>query len=120
MGSTSNASQSFSIVKGSDIDIVIGVQPKGKCEPYDLTSLDTATVSFPNQGSGYLLKDNAGIGGVTIIDAIRGKIKVTLSDADTDLLKLGRRQDIEIKLDFGTRTRKFKWIGILDVIKSQT
>jgi hypothetical protein len=86
-------------------------------EPFDLTSVTEITACF-------LKTDNTNLeltktdGAITIVDnAVLGKIKITIGDADTALLKKST-QSFEVTLDTSGYKQKVQFLNSLNIVES--
>lgn len=88
---------SVEIVKGEDISFDIFLKDSdGK--PYDLTGYDLITVDI--QGSSSVITKTTPTDVVVLDDPAAGKIRVNLTDANTDDLEAGD-VDFEVLIDVG-------------------
>jgi len=72
-------------VKGEDITITITLRDETTGDIFDLVSVTTLDVSFPNESDGCVKKTLSD--GVTITDAANGKYTVALTATDSATLK---------------------------------
>lgn len=89
------------IIRGSDRELFLRILVKDTGEPFDLTGATEISASFRNEDGTTLTKLLTTLG-ITVISAEAGKIKVTLTDANTVLLKVGVDQDFEVVIDIGS------------------
>lgn len=78
-------------------------------KPVSLSTLTANSFRFKNADGTVLVKSG------TVIEAGAGVIDVTLSEAETALLKIGARQDVSADLSFGTVLRKVNIKRVLTV-----
>lgn len=88
----------LTVVKGEEKEILIDVLNETTGKPYDLTDSDEIEVIF-KKASGVLTKTYTESGGVTIVDAKLGELKVTLSEANTAELKEDSAATIEVVIE---------------------
>jgi hypothetical protein len=111
------------IIQGTDREFVLRIIKKSTEEPYDLTGLVGSAISLKLPGEAadieLTLIDNGNASLLEIISALGGKIKVTLSDADTALLKKNDGQSMELTIKEGGGpdylVSKVQFIGALNV-----
>jgi len=103
-----------SIVHGEDKLITIRVISKSTEEPFDLTGA-TVSVKFAKT-DGTTLTKSVGAG-VTIVNAVAGKMEVLLSDTDTALLKAGENQDFEAIVTVNTVTSILQFRRALSIFE---
>lgn len=89
------------IIKGEDRDILLRITDKATSQPFDLTAANAINARFKNQDDTVLIKPLQ-TGSVSIISAPSGKISVSLSAAETALLKAKEAQDFEVEISIGT------------------
>jgi hypothetical protein len=93
------------IIKGSDREFTLRIVRKSTEEPFDLTGLAGAALALkiPTDADSLelTLTPNANGSKLEIISALGGKIKVTLSDVDSGLLKAADGQNIELTIKEG-------------------
>jgi hypothetical protein len=97
----------MTIIQGEDKDITVTLQT------LNLTTATEILVRFPGSRT-QILKTLTNSGGVTRVNDATGKFKVTLSNSETPLLKLGLR-DMEITVSFGSVKKIFHAIGQIQV-----
>jgi len=108
------ASKEVTIVAGSDRNLVLRVVVKETDEPLDLTGATSIKARFQNEDDSILEKTLAT--GVTILNALTGKIQVALTDTDTALLKVGEKQGFEVEIDIGAQKSIVQFKEVLTVI----
>lgn len=91
----------FSVYLGESITRGLVIKNQDKT-PYDLTGVTEIQVRFKKSDGSALVKNMVQEGplpgGVTIVDAVRGQIQVELTPAETQLLKVGERQDFTVAM----------------------
>ena len=79
------------------------------CTSFDLTGTVDMQVRFRKKDGQALIKtlltEGPLVGGVSIVDAPSGRMAVALSSDDTDLFKLGERQDFTVIIFKGNRAQ---------------
>ena len=93
-------SNSLKIVKGEDKTITIQLVNESDKTYHDLTSATGISVSFKKNDSTALVKSL--IAGVTVVNALAGKISVALTDTETSTLKEGALLPIYVTVDVGS------------------
>lgn len=93
------------IIQGTDREFVLRIIKKSTEEPFDLTGLTGTDLALKLKGEEtdleLTLTPNANGSKLEIVSALGGKIKVTLSDLDTPLLKKSDGQGIELTIKEG-------------------
>lgn len=102
------------IIKGQTKSFDVRLENERTNEPFDLTSA-VVTVQLPADGGGSVDKDSDAIGGVTITNALAGKFSVALSDSDTELLKEGLGQTLEIHINIAGQKTILQLKKVLDI-----
>lgn len=92
-----NCSQEVMIIRGSDRVLTLRVYNSDTCSPFDLDTADPVKVFFPKE-DGTMLEKNLTNGVAIVSPAQAGQMTVTLSDTDTNLLRIGERQDFEVEI----------------------
>lgn len=106
------------IVKGSDRDIIITLTEKiNDCEsnPFDISAATEIKVQFIQEDDTTLEETLTG-GGVVLINGAGGKLQVSLSAADTALLKTGVDQDVEVEITIATKITISQLLKVMDVL----
>jgi len=92
----------ITIIQITDREFSLRIIKKISGDPKDLTGLTTTDLSLVLPGGDanltITLTPNLNGSKLEITDALLGKIKVTLSDIDTALLKVGDAQGIELTI----------------------
>ena len=93
------------IIQGTDRDFTLRIVKKSTDEPFDLTGLASTALALQLPGEDanieLTLDVNANASKLEIVSALGGKIKVTISDIDSALLKKGDGQDMELTIKEG-------------------
>ena len=113
------------VIQGTDREFTLRIVSKSTEEPKDLTGLtaDALTLVLPGEDTNLSLTLDANLNGsqLSIVSALGGKIKVTLSDSDTPLLKARDGQDMELTIKEGAgpdyAVSKVQFLGELNVKK---
>ena len=111
------------VIQGTDREFTLRIVSKSTEEPKDLTGLtgDALKLILPGEDANLelTLDVNANASQLTITSAIGGKVKVTLSDTDTALLKARDGQDMELTIKEGAGpdfdVSKVQFLGELNV-----
>lgn len=112
------ASQVLNIIRGSDREFTIRVTLANGCadgEPFDLSGAAEIKILLRKDDDTILTKTMTG-GSISILSACAGKVKVTLTDADTSSLKVGDAQSFEIEIQVGSITSIVQFTELLNVI----
>jgi len=107
--------EKLSIVQGQDIEPLIYIIDEETCTPFDLTGVTEIRALFNKTDGTKLIKTYTLSGGVTIISDLGGKIKVTLTAANTALLKTGECQSFEVEITKATKINIIQFLGKLNV-----
>lgn len=115
MTNCETTSSPLTIFQGADatFDVILALPDR---TPFDLTTVTPLKAFFKNADDTVL---EVGLGtGVTISSpATSGKINITLTEAQTELLKAGRNQSIELEITDGSDVRIVQLIGVMEVKK---
>lgn len=111
------------IIQGTDREFVLRIVKKSNEEPFDLTGLTASDLALkmPGESSDLELTLTPNVNGskLEIVSALGGKIKVTLSDSDTPLLKKNDGQNMELTIKEGAGpdflVSKVQFVGELNV-----
>lgn len=105
------------LVQGEDIEFEIKLTDENE-DAYNLSLATELTFSVKRADGTTLLKTQTS-GAVTIVNSlpVNGKIKVSLTDADTTLLKASADQDMELIIDEGTNRKIVQFLKELKVNK---
>jgi len=109
-----DTSKEVTLVAGSDRNLILRVVVKETDEPLDLTGATGIKARFQKEDDTVLEKILAS--GVTVLNALTGKIQVALTDADTALLKVGEKQGFEVEIDIGAQKSIVQFKEVLTVI----
>lgn len=89
------------IIQGETRSIALRIA-NGDGTPYNLTAVTEVRARFRKANGNYLEKTiNGPDAGVAIVDAVSGRILVSLPSDDTSALRLGDRQDFSVVIEFG-------------------
>jgi len=88
-------SEYIQIVKGEDKTVKVNLK-KSDGSPYSLSGVTAQSMSFQNADATTLTKS------ATIVSSDAGSLQCVLTDAETALLKEGKRQAFYVTLDKGT------------------
>ena len=95
----------FELFLGESVSRVIQIRNKD-LTPYDLSGATEIQVRFKKSDGQALIKtlntESPLLGGVTVVNAIKGQLQVALSPSESGLLKLGERQDFTVIVFKGT------------------
>lgn len=113
------------IIQGTDREFTLRIVKKSTEEPKDITGLtgDALSLVLPGEDTNLTLTldANANASQLSIVSGPGGKIKVTLSDSDTPLLKARDGQDMELTIKEGAGPdfdiSKVQFLGELNVKK---
>lgn len=106
-----------SLIQGEDRVLVVTLVESKTSVAFDLTGVTQVTFSLPNATSGSpAVSFSLGASEISVLDAVRGKIQVTMSDAKTATFKAGK-QTAEIVIDKGTDRRICQIKEAVEVIK---
>ena len=100
------------INRGEDKTISLRIRDSVN-DPIDLTTLSAATATFKGETSDVSVTLGSGI---TVENAVLGKIQVVLTETQSALLKVGNNQDFSICLEFGADIKKKKLPRAINVI----
>lgn len=105
------------LVQGEDIEFEIKLEDESQ-DAYDLTSATEITFSV-KKADGTTLAKTLSAGAISIVNSlpVNGKIKVALTDTDTNLLKASADQDMELLIDEGTNRKIVQFLKQLKVNK---
>ena len=114
------------IIQGTDREFTLRIIKKSTEEPFDLTGLTSAALALKMPGENsdleLTLDVNANASKLEIVSALGGKIKVTISDVDTLLLKKNDGQSMELTIKEGGGPdyliSKVQFLGSLNVKSS--
>ena len=109
--------ENIRIVQGSDREFNVRLIDADTKEPIDLTTVTESDIAAEFVKSDGTCLSLTGAGPITIVSALGGKIKVTMSTTDTASLKPGLAQNFEVEW---TKTGKLSIVQferVLDVIK---
>lgn len=101
------------IIKGEDKNLVLKFTDENG-DLLDLTTITEINAKFA-KSDGSILERKLSLTEVSVLSALGGKIQVTLTDANTALLKSGQRQSFTVVLDFGATRRVVNFNNALDV-----
>lgn len=106
----------ITLVQGEDVEIIIKFELENE-DAFDLTTVTAIEACFVKADNTSLVKTLGA--GVEVVGALpqNGKIKISLSDADTNSLKVGSKQHIEVKLSEGTKDKIIQFPNELEVKK---
>ena len=105
--------QRICITQGETKDINVCIISKDTKKAFDLTGVTGVKAIF-EKADGTTLEKTLG-SGVVVVSEPRGEIKISLTTADTLLLKVGESQDFEIELTFPTKVVIAQVLESLDV-----
>lgn len=105
------------LVQGEDIEFEIKLEDESQ-DAYDLTAATEITFSV-KKADGTTLSKTLSSGAISIVNSlpVNGKIKVALTDTDTNLLKASADQDMELLIDEGTNRKIVQFLKQLKVNK---
>lgn len=105
------------LVQGEDIEFEIKLEDESQ-DAYDLTSATEITFSV-KKADGTTLAKTLSAGAISVVNSlpVNGKIKVALTDTDTNLLKASADQDMELLIDEGTNRKIVQFLKQLKVNK---
>ena len=105
------------IIQGADA-IISMVLTYANLAFFDLTNATIITASFRNADNSILVKTL--LAGIAIVaPPANGKITITLTAAETALLKVGRNQNIELQLTVSGQIFIIKQSAVLNVEKRE-
>lgn len=112
---------SVNIIRGSDRSIVLSITKKPPCDgecgdPFDLSGASQIKARFQKDDGSVLEVSQTG-GAINVLSPIAGKIKISLSDADTSSLNIGESQSFEVEIQIGTITSLTQLTGVLNVVE---
>lgn len=90
------------IHRGEDKVLVLTMREKESGDAIDLTGLTSAEVCFKGESADVIKTDASG---VSVTDAVKGRLEVVLDEADTAALKIGDNQDFKVKVVIGSDTK---------------
>jgi len=104
----------ITIVQGEDVDVIIRFELENE-DAFDLSTVTAIEACFKKTDGTSLVKTLGS--GVEIVGAQpqNGKIKISLTDAETSLLKIGQKQHIEVKLSEGIKDKIVQFPNELEV-----
>lgn len=107
-----------SLIQGEDRVVTITLVESKTSVAFDLTGATQITFSLPHftTGASPAVSFSLTASEITVVDAARGKIQVTMSDAKTATFKAGV-QTAEIVIDKGTDRRISQIKEAVEVIK---
>ena len=116
----------INIIQGTDREFTLRIERESTKEPVDLTGLatDQLELMLPGEDADLALTLTPNVNGskLEVISALGGKIKATLSDIDTALLKAGTNLNMELTIKAGAGPdydiSKVQFNGSLTVLKS--
>lgn len=115
---TPTPAHEVSFIQGEDVDITIRFYLEDELDAFDLTDVTELKVCFPNADGSFLEKTLAD--GVEILGIpTNGKAKVTLTKAETALIMVGQKQDIQATLTIDAKDRIVQFIGVMEVKASK-
>lgn len=114
--SSCDESTVINVIRGSDREITIRIETKKSQEPFDLTGVSEIEACFLKEDDTILSKKMT-TGGVSVVSALAGKIKVILTETDTATLKVGESRSFEVLVTIGSVTSIVQFIEQLNVIK---
>lgn len=103
------------VIQGEDKTFAVTLR-KSQGDPYDLTGVTEITFCFPGETAVQTV--TLGASEVAIVNAVLGKITVTITDTKTALMKIGEDQTFECMIDVGTTRTKVKFTEQLNVFDS--
>lgn len=105
------------LVQGEDIEFEIKLEDESQ-DAYDLTAATEITFSV-KKADGTTLSKTLSSGAISVVNSlpVNGKIKVALTDTDTNLLKASADQDMELLIDEGTNRKIVQFLKQLKVNK---
>lgn len=106
----------LSVIRESDREFSVRVTIKETGAPFDLTGVTQIKAYFPKADGTALEKNMTPSGAISVLSACAGKIKITLSEADTALLNVGEAQSFEVEIQIGTNTSIIQFVEALNVI----
>jgi len=106
----------LNIIQGSDREFNVRIESQETKEPFDLTGVSEIVACFIKD-DGSILSKKMTLGQIAVVNALGGKIKVTLDEVDTAALKAGENKSFEIEITIGTITSIVQFIEQLTVIK---
>lgn len=110
------ATEVVKIIKGSDREFGIFITIEETGEPFDLTGASEIRAIFlKSDDVSTLVKTMTG-GGITVVAACAGKIKVLLDETDTAALKTGELQGFEVEVQIGVITSIIQFSESLTII----
>lgn len=111
-------SKAISVIRGSDREIDIRISAAGPCgagDPFDLSSASAIKALF-RKSDETVLTVSIVSGGVSVVSAVAGKIKIILSDTDTSSLLVGDAQSFEVEILVGANTYIVQFKNKLNVV----
>ena len=104
------------VYQGADHEIPVRILRESNHEPFALEpDLEEVTAVFTLK-NGQTLEKKMSDGGVTVVSAPLGRIRVVLTPADTDQLHARDRQDFDVKVEIGGKTTIVRLFRALTVI----
>lgn len=106
----------INIIRESDREFSVRITIKETGDPFDLTGVSQIKAYFPKTDGTALEKNLSPSGAIVVLNALAGKIKITLSEADTALLNVGEAQSFEVEIQIGSITSIVQFVESLNVI----
>lgn len=103
-------SELIQIIKGDDVKIDVSIKNED-LTPYDLSSVTAATACFINADDSSLSLTLGS--GVSVLDAVAGKLRVSISDTESALLKANEEASFEVQIDESGDKQSFQFIESL-------
>lgn len=104
------------IVQGSDREFSIRVIDQDTKEPFDLTGVAVGDIHANFIKTDGTCLDLTGASFITIVSALGGKIKITMTPTETALLKVGVGQSFELEITKLLKKTIVQLSKVLDVV----
>lgn len=110
-------SKVVTIIRGEDKQFTLGLRKKSDpTEPQPLTGITAASLKLEKEDGTVLELTLAS--GLVVTSELGGKIAVTVTDAQSQVLKPEEKQDFELTYDVGSTRTKVQFLDALTVLKS--
>ena len=113
----SDTDNRIKIVRGSDREFNVRIIDQDTKEPFDLTTVTDTDIKAEFVKSDLSCLSLTGSASITIVSALGGKIKITMTPADTLALKVGLGQSFELEITKTAKLSIVQFEGCLDVLK---
>jgi hypothetical protein len=108
--------KAINIIRESDREFSVRIEIKSSGDPFDLTGASQIKAYFPKPDGTALEINMNPSNSIVILNAMGGKIKIALSEAETALLNVGEAQSFEVEIQIGTITSIVQFVEALNVI----